>query len=81
MGITALGNPFANVGETFSLAPFDATLRVQPLLEETLVELEKDKYRKGTADPHAAGVAGLGLDRSAELTAKPCSATSAMTRR
>ncbi len=39
-------HPFVTDGEEFSLAPFDTLL--QPLILETLRELDKDKCRKGT---------------------------------
>ena len=37
---------FASLGETFSLAPFDAIL--QPLLDEALTEQGQNRWRKGT---------------------------------
>lgn len=36
---------FAQIGACFSLAPFSSIL--QPLVDETLVEQGKERYRKG----------------------------------
>lgn len=41
-----IADAFASLGETFSLAPFDALL--QPLMDETLAEQKQDHWRKGT---------------------------------
>lgn len=41
-----IANAFASLGETFSLAPFDAIL--QPLMDETLTEQGYMRWRKGT---------------------------------
>jgi len=41
-----MAEAFANIGETFSLTPFDTIL--QPMIEETLIEQGKNKWRKGT---------------------------------
>lgn len=46
MSFTTMAEAFANIGETFSLAPFDTIL--QPMIEETLLEQGKNKWRKGT---------------------------------
>ena len=46
MKITTMTNVFAQIGSSFSLAPFDRIL--QPLIEEVLIEEGQDKYRKGT---------------------------------
>jgi hypothetical protein len=43
---TTIAAAFMVIGQTFSLAPFDSIL--QPLIEETLTEHGKDRYRKGT---------------------------------
>jgi len=41
-----IGEALASIGETYSLAPFDAIL--QPVMDETLRELEQDHWRRGT---------------------------------
>ena len=46
MDITSMALAFAQVGATFSLAPFDALL--QPLIDETLAEQGKNRWRRGT---------------------------------
>ncbi|MEJ5315347.1 MAG: IS4 family transposase, partial [Anaerolinea sp.] len=46
MRFATMAEAFANIGEDFSLTPFDTIL--QPLLEETLQEQGHHKWRKGT---------------------------------
>lgn len=46
MSFATMAEAFANIGEDFSLTPFDTIL--QPLLEETLLEQGHHKWRKGT---------------------------------
>jgi len=46
MSFATMAEAFANIGEDFSLTPFDTIL--QPLLEETLQEQGHHKWRKGT---------------------------------
>lgn len=46
MDITSVAVAVAQIGATFSLAPFDAVL--QPLIDETLVEQGKTHWRRGT---------------------------------
>ena len=46
MELMTMAASFILVGQTFSLAPFDTIL--QPLINETLTEHGKDRYRKGT---------------------------------
>jgi len=46
MDITSVAFAVTQIGATFSLAPFDAVL--QPLIEETLAELGKNHWRRGT---------------------------------
>jgi hypothetical protein len=46
MSFATMAEAFANIGEDFSLTPFDTIL--QPLLEETLREQGHHKWRKGT---------------------------------
>jgi hypothetical protein len=46
MDITRVALAFTQVGATFSLAPFDAVL--QPLIDETLAEQGKNRWRYGT---------------------------------
>jgi len=46
MDITSVAFAVAQIGPTFSLAPFGAVL--QPLIEETLAEQGKNRWRRGT---------------------------------
>ena len=46
MDITNAAFAVAQMGATFSLAPFDALL--QPWIDETLAEQGKDRWRHGT---------------------------------
>jgi hypothetical protein len=46
MDPTTVACAVVQIGATFSLAPFDALL--QPLIEETLAELGKNRWRRGT---------------------------------
>jgi hypothetical protein len=46
MIFATMRDAFAQIGASFSFAPFSSIL--QPLMDETLVELDKDQYRKGT---------------------------------
>jgi len=46
MDITSVAFAVTQIGATFSLAPFDAVL--QPLIEETLTEQGKNRWRRGT---------------------------------
>ena len=46
MIFATMRDAFAQIGAYFSFAPFSSIL--QPLIDETLVELDKDQYRKGT---------------------------------
>ena len=46
MMFATMNDAFAQIGACFSFAPFSRV--VQPLMDETLVELDKDQYRKGT---------------------------------
>ncbi len=46
MIFATMRDAFAQIGASFSFAPFSIIL--QPLMDETLVELDKDQYRKGT---------------------------------
>jgi hypothetical protein len=46
MDPASLAFAMAQIGSTFSLAPFDAVL--QPLIEETLTEQGKSGWRRGT---------------------------------
>lgn len=46
MMFATMRDAFARVGASFSFAPFSRIL--QPLIDETLVELGEDQYRKGT---------------------------------
>lgn len=46
MDIPSMASIIAQIGITYSLAPFGALL--QPLIEETLAEKGKDRWRKGT---------------------------------
>jgi len=46
MDITSVAFAVTQIGATFSLAPFDALL--QPLIDETLAEQGKNRWRRGT---------------------------------
>jgi len=46
MIFATMRDAFAQIGASFSFAPFSSVL--QPLIDETLVEQGKEKYRKGT---------------------------------
>ena len=61
MDITSVAFAVTQMGATFSLAPFDALL--QPLIDETLREQGKVRWRRGTlVDSRPAHLAGVGLD-------------------
>lgn len=46
MQLTEMARAMAHIAETFTLAPFETIL--QPLIDQTLQQLGKEHYRKGT---------------------------------